>query len=181
MLLSLGLLLGATTLAAIAYLRRNYGQLEKCGVPVQTPISFCFGSRPWKLNEIVAHEEDMELFLRFGKVWGQYDMSTPYLSIADPTILKKIMVKSFDSFSAHADSVSDQSLRSLDLTNGQEWKDLRKGLSPTFTSGKIKGMLELLEGGINQMIDHLEEVTEKDSLVEVKDVYQKMALDVIAR
>ena len=71
MLLSLGLLLGATTLAAIAYLRwpllveyqarkslwnfffrRNYGQLEKCGVPVQTPISFCFGSRPWKLNEV---------------------------------------------------------------------------------------------------------------------------------
>ena len=74
MLLSLGLLLGATTLAAIAYLRskvlshvppgqegfsknlfsrRNYGQLEKCGVPVQTPISFCFGSRPWKLNEVI--------------------------------------------------------------------------------------------------------------------------------
>ena len=42
-------------------------------------------------------------------------------------------------------------------------------------------MLELLDGGINQMIDHLEEVTEKDNLVEVKDVYQKMALDVIAR
>ena len=61
------------------------------------------------------------------------------------------------------------------------FQDLRKGLSPTFTSGKIKGMLELLEGGINPMLDHLEEVTEKDTLVEIKDVYQKMALDVIAR
>merc|ERR1712038_1066459 len=91
------------------------------------------------------------------------------------------MVKSFDSFSAHADSVSDQNLRSLDLTNGQEWKDLRKGLSPTFTSSKIKGMLDLLDGGVNQMIDHLELVTKKDSLVNVKDVFQKMALDVIAR
>ena len=48
------------------------------------------------------------------------------------------------------------------------FQDLRKGLSPTFTSGKIKGMLELLEGGIDQMIDHLEEVTDKDTLVEVK-------------
>ena len=31
------------------------------------------------------------------------------------------------------------------------------------------------------MIDHLELVTKKDSLVNVKDVFQKMALDVIAR
>ena len=29
-------------------------------------------------------------------------------------------------------------------------------------------MLDLLEGGIDQMIDHLEEVTDKDTLVEVK-------------
>ena len=74
------------------------------------------------------------------------------------------------------------------MATDNEWRllrivlqDLRKGLSPTFTSGKIKGMLELLEGGIDQMVDHLEEVTERDTLVEVKDVYQKMALDVIAR
>ena len=42
-------------------------------------------------------------------------------------------------------------------------------------------MLDLLDGGVNQMIDHLELVTKKDSLVNVKDVFQKMALDVIAR
>ena len=60
-------------------------------------------------------------------------------------------------------------------------QDLRKGLSPTFSSGKIKGMLDLLDGGVNQMIDHLDEVTKKDSVVDIKDVFQKMALDVIAR
>ena len=60
-------------------------------------------------------------------------------------------------------------------------QDLRKGLSPTFSSGKIKGMLDLLDGGVNQMISHLEEVTKKDSMVDIKDIFQKMALDVIAR
>ena len=60
-------------------------------------------------------------------------------------------------------------------------QDLRKGLSPTFTSSKIKGMLDLLDGGVTQMITHLEEVTKKDSMVDIKDVFQKMALDVIAR
>ena len=42
-------------------------------------------------------------------------------------------------------------------------------------------MLDLLDGGVNQMITHLDEVTKKDSMVDVKDIFQKMALDVIAR
>ena len=58
---------------------------------------------------------------------------------------------------------------------------MRKGLSPTFSSGKIKGMLDLLDGGVNQMISHLEEVTKKDTMVDIKDIFQKMTLDVIAR
>ena len=43
-------------------------------------------------------------------------------------------------------------------------------------------MLNLLDGGVNQMITHLEEVTKKDRVVvNIKDVFQKMTLDVIAR
>ena len=42
-------------------------------------------------------------------------------------------------------------------------------------------MLDLLDGGVTQMIVHLEMVTKVDTLVNVKDVFQKMALDVIAR
>ena len=55
------------------------------------------------------------------------------------------------------------------MATDNEWRllrivlqDLRKGLSPTFTSGKIKGMLELLEGGINQMVDHLDQGQPED-------------------
>jgi len=143
--------------------------------------TFLFGSGPWNLHQINFTELDMERHRMYGKVYGFYDMSTPWLSIADPDILKKILVKSFDNFSSHQFASSDQKHRTLEQANGQEWKDLRKGLSPTFTSSKIKGMLDLLDGGVNQMIDHLELVTKKDSLVNVKDVFQKMALDVIAR
>ena len=38
-------------------------------------------------------ELDMERHRMYGKVYGFYDMSTPWLSIADPDILKKILVK----------------------------------------------------------------------------------------
>ena len=77
----------------------------------------------------------MERHRMYGKVYGFYDMSTPWLSIADPDILKKILVKiscssglnpaqvkSFDSFSSHQFASSDQKHRTLEQANGQEWK-----------------------------------------------------------
>jgi len=163
------------------HLRRNYGQVEKCGVPAVIPPTLLFGSGPWNLHQINHSELDMERAQKYGRVYGFYDMSTPWLSIADPAIVKKILVKNFESFPSHQFTTSDQKMRTLEQANGQEWKDLRKGLSPTFSSGKIKGMLDLLDGGVNQMITHLEEVTKKDSVVDIKDVFQKMTLDVIAR
>ena len=57
----------------------------------------------------------------------------------------------------------------------------RKGLSPTFSSGKIKGMLDLVGGCVDNMIEHLEEVTKKSNSVKVKNMFQSMALDVIAK
>ena len=57
----------------------------------------------------------------------------------------------------------------------------RKGLSPTFSSGKIKGMLDLLGGCVDNMIEHLEEVTKTSNTVQVKNMFQCMALDIIAK
>merc|ERR1711970_61223 len=73
--------------------------------------------------------------------------------------------------------------RTLDQTNGAEWKDLRKAMSPTFTSGKIKGMMDLVGDTVDNLIVELEEKTEggREAVVEVKQMFQALALDVIAK
>ena len=48
-------------------------------------------------------------------------------------------------------------------------------------SGKIKGMLELISGAVDNMIDHLETVTQENPSVMVKNTFQSMALDVLQR
>ena len=58
---------------------------------------------------------------------------------------------------------------------------IRKGLSPTFSSGKIKGMLDLLGGCVDNMVEHLEEASKTNSSVKVKNMFQCMALDIIAK
>ena len=64
----------------------------------------------------------MEQAQKYGRVYGFYAMSTPILTIADPAILKKILIKNFDSFSSHVFAPKDQRMRTLEQANGQEWK-----------------------------------------------------------
>ena len=43
----------------------------------------------------------------------------------------------------------------------EKWKQLRKALSPTFTSGKLKGMFDNLDTVADNMIKCLQEKNEK--------------------
>lgn len=62
--------------------------------------------------------------------------------VRDLDLVKQVMVKDFDHFVDHRPFVDTDPLfsKSLFFLNGQEWKDMRTVLSPTFTSGKIKRM-----------------------------------------
>ena len=108
-------------------------------------------------------------------------MSEAWVHVVEPALIKQICVKSFDSFNAHYFEQIEKRFKTLDQVNGAEWRDLRRGLSPTFTSGKIRGMLGLIGGAVDNMVDHLLERTQQDTLVEVKDVFQCLTLDVICK
>ena len=59
----------------------------------------------------------------------------------------------------------------------------RKALSPTFSSGKLKGMLELLDESMDKMIEYIEKNIDENNVatVKAKNMFQLMALDVIAK
>ena len=75
--------------------------------------------------------------------------------------------------------LSDAKL-TLDLSGGEKWRALRKALSPTFSSGKLKGMLDLMDTSVDNLITHLTKEVKKNPVVELKKVFQAFALDTIA-
>lgn len=75
--------------------------------------------------------------------------------------------------------LSDEKL-TLDLSGGEKWRALRKALSPTFSSGKLKGMLDLMGTSVDNLISHLTKEVNKNPVVELKAVFQAFALDTIA-
>ena len=144
----------------IAYKRatRFYGTLESLGIPVVKPF-LCFGSVPVNYHQVKFHELDMKWYQELGKpkVWGYYEGHMPTLAVVDHTMLKSILVKQFDSFRERMTPNFEipHKYLSLDAAGGEQWKSQRKFLSSTFTSGRLKGMVQPIEDQVDQLILHI--------------------------
>jgi cytochrome P450 family 9 len=75
-------------------------------------------------------------------------MGTTKLIVKDPTLIKLITIKDFDSFVNHNGNhgIETDRLFSKSVLNlrDQKWKDARTMLSPIYTSSKMKYMYGLL-------------------------------------
>jgi len=174
------LLLGVVVFLLVVFLRRNYGSLENCGFPVIPPTLFC-GSGPFLFHNINMIKLDQDRFESYGTTYGAYMLSTPWVYTSDPKIIKQITVKDFDSFRSRPFVFPNQKYRSLDTAEGEEWVQLRKGLSPIFTSGKIKGMMRHVDGVVDNMLNHLDQRVKEDPVVDMKPVFQYLTMDVISK
>ena len=91
MIVEITLSITALCLLIGLYLRRNYGKLEKLGIPVMPP-TLLFGSEPFMMHKTRYIDLDMENFRRFGKIWGSYSMSQPWVNVVDPEMIKVITI-----------------------------------------------------------------------------------------
>jgi hypothetical protein len=94
---------------------------------------------------------DHEYYRRFKslgvKFGGIMEARKPVVYAVDPDFIKQILVKDFDHFVDRRKMAlgSDRLMnKMLSLLEGQEWKDVRSTMSPTFTTGK-KTNYEFLE------------------------------------
>ena len=163
----------------LRYMLRHSGYIESLGIPYVKPF-LIFGSPPFFWHKIQIHKHTQELHRKLGKTWAKYEGREPMISTVDPELAKAIMVKNFDSFSEIIDWGYPDNKITLDLSGGEQWKALRKVLSPTFTSGKLKSMLEPMHKVVDNLIKHIEEETEKNPVIAVKGMYQSFSLDTIS-
>lgn len=97
-----------------------------------------------------------DLYKRFPneRLVGHYMFFSPALTICDPDLIGRMLINDFGNFHdrfTKADIMSDLDYHLFSL-NGDQWKSIRAKLSPTFSSGKLKLMLSLMEQ-CNQVLD----------------------------
>lgn len=93
------------------------------------------------------------------KFAGFYQFQKPKLMVRDLDIVRDVFTKEFSTF-PNRGIVFDDKLEPLTgnlLTlEGHKWKVLRNKLTPAFTIGKIKNMINLIDGRAQEMVRVLE-------------------------
>ncbi|CAI5664813.1 unnamed protein product [Oreochromis niloticus] len=136
------------------YLVRPFSVLSRCGIKHPKPVPF-FGNlfmfqqgffKP--LNDLVK---------TYGKVCGYYLGQTPVIVVADPDMLRQVLVKDFSNFPNRNTFVFAKKPVSdclLQLRN-EQFKRVRSVLTPSFSASKMKEMVLLIHTATDALMKNL--------------------------
>ncbi|GAB6030265.1 hypothetical protein CHUAL_005942 [Chamberlinius hualienensis] len=164
------------------YFTWTFGTLEAMGLTTPKPIPI-FGNLIPELTHFVP-DIDVKNAKLYGKTYGFYFTRIPSIRTSDPDIIKAVCVKEFNSFTDHMKldlrSVDPMMNRFLSLLCGEDWRQTRNVLTPSFTSGKLKQMIPFIDNCANELNSILGELADANQSFEVKDKLMALLTDVIA-
>jgi len=107
----------------------------------------------------------------------------PVLSVADPELIKQILVKDFHLFRNRQKQKVSHPItgKNLAVARDEQWKRVRSIVSPTFTSGKMKKMFPLMRSCTQEFVEALEQYANEESDISLKDINGNYTMDVIAK
>lgn len=118
------------------------------------------------------------------KIIGVYVAYRPVLVVNDSKLVQDIMIRDFTYFHDRpmpVDEVNDPLSAHLFSIPGQKWRDLRVKLSPTFTSGKLKGMFPIIRDCGQVLQDYLEKnVKSGVDVFEFRDLMARFNTSIIS-
>ncbi|KAK7882256.1 hypothetical protein WMY93_028430 [Mugilogobius chulae] len=156
-----------------------FSVLSECGIRHPKPIPF--------LGNLFLFREGFfkpmsDLIKTYGRVCGYYLGRRPVVVIADPDMLKEVLVRDFsnfpnrNSFRFATKPMSDCLL----LLKDDEWKRVRSILTPSFSAAKMKEMVPLINTATNALMDNLNVYAESNEAFDIHKCFGCFTMDVIA-
>ncbi|CAF1289098.1 unnamed protein product [Rotaria magnacalcarata] len=116
----------------------------RIGIPGPARIPF--------LGEIInvtrkgMRTNDTDLIRKYGKVVGIHEGTTPTILLADPDLLRNVLIRDSHVFinRRSIEGVAGPFDHGLTVLKDDQWKNARSIVSPTFSSAKLKAMYTLM-------------------------------------
>lgn len=102
----------------------------------------------------------MMIIIPHSFAFSSYLFTTPILSVAEPELIKQMLVKDFQTFTNRFqfNAIHEMWDKNLFSANDDKWKRLRMITSPSFSSGKLKGMGQIMAKSVGKLNSYLEKM-----------------------
>lgn len=171
----------------IYYLSQKWHSFWRNRGFVQLEPKFIFGDIQPMIKQQMSFGQVLESLYersKMHKMVGIYFLYKPAMLVNDPILLQHIFVKEFTKFHdrpANIDPDMDPLQDNLFNTPGKKWRDLRIKLSPTFTSGKLKGMFSIITDCSNVLDKYLVNNVENGiDVFEFRDLFARFNTNIIS-
>uniref|UniRef100_A0A3P8NF46 unspecific monooxygenase n=1 Tax=Astatotilapia calliptera TaxID=8154 RepID=A0A3P8NF46_ASTCA len=156
----------------------TYGTFKRLGVPGPSPIPF-FGTMLKYRKGFFNFDE--ESYKKYGKMWGIFDGRQPVLCITDPAMVKTILIKECYSFFTNRRNfrLNGPLYDAVSIAEDDQWRRIRSVLSPSFTSGRLKEMFDIMKQHSAVLISSMKKKADKDEPLELKEFFGPYSMDVV--
>jgi len=134
----------------------------------------------WFLLSPKPYLLEFEAIKRYGKVYGVSEPDRNSIVVADADLLKDVLASHFSHFMDRRGGLAVKYVNKfLTQLSGSEWKHTRSIVSPTFTSGKMKAMIHLMQECLEPMMTRIRRSNGRD--MDMKSLFGCFTMDVIAK
>ncbi|KAJ6220315.1 hypothetical protein RDWZM_006127 [Blomia tropicalis] len=165
------------------YIERVYSFWTNVNVNGPKPSIYQFGNVMTIFGHSDPHKNEIEMVQKYGKLYGVYTGMEPVLTIADADLIKQVLVKDFRLFINRRKSRVHHPLRSVSqfVAEDNDWKRLRSITSPTFTSGKLRNMQQMMTKCVNKFVAYLNHIHDtQGGIFNSRQTFVGFTLNVIA-
>lgn len=168
------------------YYQYCFNYWKKKGVPQLQP-TFPVGdlsSSAWGKESVYIRLQ--KLYHKFKdaghKYGGIYFLNGPLFMPVDPEIVKLILVTDFDHFVDRGMYIDEEKMplsSHIFSMKGERWRNIRIKFTPTFTSGKMKSMYNIVQKNFDSLVQYLEPCAQKNEIIDIKEILMRVSTDII--
>lgn len=167
------------------FLRRHYSYWERKGFKTLPGSVYILGHlKPTIFGKEPIGDVTRNLYNATNEPFiGMYTLLRPVLLVRDPELIRTILIRDFAHFSdrgQYCNEKDDPLSSHLVSLPVQKWKPLRAKLTPTFTSGKLKGMFSTLVDCGATLQNYLTKFADKKEMLDIREISASHTTNVIA-